>query len=771
MNARLQRVVHVARTWVLALGLTAMSACGGGGDDGGGTPPPPPAPLPAPSGLSYTSPVTATVGVAMTALSPTVTGTVASYAASPALPAGITVNATSGVISGTPTAVTPVANYTLTATNATGSTTFALSLKVDPPPPSAYAMSKLVSNGTVAAASTDPHLKNPWGLAALPNGPMWVTNNVDHTSTIYDGTGGVQALVVNIPAGVNGLGTVTGIVASSSTTGFMVTNGAATGPARFIFATESGTISGWSPAANATNAIIAHDDAAGGAVYKGLAIASNGGANFLYAADFRNKQIVVFDSSFAKVTSSGGFTDPSLPAGYSPFNIQAVQLGGTTVLVVAYAMQTAAAPGSETAGTGLGVVNTFDVNGTLLKRLIPAGGRLNAPWGIAVAPAGFGTLSGALLVGNFGDGRINGFNPDTGAFIHTLSDAAGNAIVNEGLWGLTFGNGGRNQPVTTLYLAAGINGELDGLYARIDLGATPPDVVAPTGVALTAPAAAATVSGTVAVTANATDNVGVARVVFAARVGTTTTEIATDTAAPFSVNWNTGAVANGAVTLTATAFDAFGNSTASPAVAVTVNNVPDTTPPTVSLTAPLAGNVAGTVTLTATAADNVGVAQVRFLAGTAVIGTATTAPYSVQWNTAGVTGPVNLAAEATDGAGNVATSALVAVTVGNAPTLATLQATIFGPRCSACHNGSGASLPGSMNLSSASASAAALINVNSTQVPSLRRVNPGDPGNSYVVQKLEGTASFGSRMPFGGPFLDQPTINQVRDWIQAGALP
>jgi hypothetical protein len=143
----------------------------------------------------------------------------------------------------------------------------------------------------------------------------------------------------------------------------------------------------------------------------------------------------------------------------------------------------------------------------------------------------------------------------------------------------------------------------------------------------------------------------------------------------------------------------------------------------------------------------------------------------VQWNTAGFSGAVQLTAEAKDGAGNITVSAAVPVTVGNAPTLASLQTSIFGPRCSGCHNGSGGALPGSMNLSSAASTANALINVTSQEVASLKRVTPGDPGNSYVVQKLEGTAAVGARMPFGGPFLDQATINQVRDWIQAGAAP
>jgi uncharacterized protein (TIGR03118 family) len=771
MKAALRNALHSATGLVFTMLLLLLAGCGGGDDGGYGNTPPPPPP-PAPSALSYTSPATATVGTAITPLMPTVTGTVSSYTVAPALPAGLAINGTSGAISGTPTAVAAQATYTVTATNASGSTTFALVLRVDPPPPSAYTMSPLVSDGSATAASTDPHLKNPWGLAALPNGPMWVSNNGDHTSTVYDGTGLVQTLVVNIPAGTNGMGDVTGIVASSSTTDFAVSKGGPGAAARFLFATESGTISGWAPTVDATNAVIAYDDAAGGAVYTGLALASNGTAAFLYAADFRNRKIDVFNSSFAKVTVSGGFTDPTLPADLSPFNIQAVQIGGNTVLVVAYARQSSTAPGEEVPGAGEGIVNTFDLNGTLLTHLIARGGQLNAPWGVAVAPANFGTLSNALLIGNFGDGRINGFNATTGAFLHALSDAGNQPIAVSGLWGITFGNGGRNQPTNVLYLAAGTNGEANGLYARVDLGATAPDIVAPTGVAVTAPAAAATVSGTVDVTANATDTVGVARVVFAVRVGTTTTEIGTDTSAPFSASWNTGSTANGAATLTATAFDAFGNSTASPGIAVTVNNVADTTAPTVGITAPTGGDVTGTVAVSANATDNVGVSQVEFFAGTTSLGVDTTAPYSVQWSTAAFTGAQQLTAVARDGAGNTTTSAAVAVTVTvptPAPTLAQLQSSIFGPRCSGCHAGGGGSLPASMNLSSASASFAALVNVNSTEVPALKRVMPGDPANSYLMHKLEGSQSVGSRMPLGGPFLDAAAIDQVRAWIQAGA--
>jgi uncharacterized protein (TIGR03118 family) len=765
MSTTIRRMARAARTAAVSLTLGIIAACGGGGGYGGGTPPPP-----APSGLSYSSPATTTVGVAMTALNPTVTGTVVSYGVSPALPAGISINTSSGSITGTPATATAQATYTVTATNATGSTTFGLALKVDPPPPSAFTLSPLVSDGSVTAPSTDAHLKNPWGMALLPGGPMWVANNHDQSSTIYDGTGLVQGLVVGIPAGVNGLGNVTGMVSSASTTDFTVTNGTVTAPARFLFATETGTISGWAPSVDGTHAKIAYDNAAGGAVFKGLAIANNGTANFLYAADFHNNRVVVLDRNFALVTPSGGFTDSNLPAGFAPFGIQAVLLNGSTVLVVTYAKQDATAT-DDVPGAGQGLVNIFDLNGTLQKHLVSTGAQLNSPWGVALAPATFGTLSNALLVGNFGDGKINAFNATSGDFIGAVSDSTGAAIVNSGLWGIAFGNGARNQPASTLYLTAGVVGETGGLYARIDLGATRPDIVAPTGVAVTGPVAASTVNGTVAVTANASDNVGVVRVDFTATVGTAGTPIGSATTAPFSVNWNSALTTNGPVSLTARAFDAFGNSTNSAAVAVTVLNVPDTTLPTVSITAPVAGNVSGSVTFTANASDNVGVAQVRFLAGTTVIGTDTTAPYSVTWDSTTVAdGAVTLTAEAMDGAGNVATATL-AVTASNAPTLATLQSTIFGPKCSGCHTGVGAVLPGSMNLSNASATFASLVNVTSGEVSTLKRVTPGDPNNSYVIQKLEGTASVGARMPAGGPFLDQATINGVRAWIQAGAAP
>jgi uncharacterized protein (TIGR03118 family) len=539
-------------------------------------------------------------------------------------------------------------------------------------------MSALVSDGSVPAATIDHNLINPWGLVIAPNRPAWIANNGTQTATVVDGTGQLLPLVVALPGGINGAANPTGMVANA-TMDFTLTQGTASGPAAFIFDGEGGTLLGWSPTVDATNAIIAYDDGSGGAVYKGLALAADSnGANFLFATDFHNNKVDVFDAAFHKVTVAGGFTDPTLPAGYAPFGIQALQIGGQTVIYVTYA-QRETTSNDNVNGAGLGLVNVFDTQGNLLKHLVPTGGALNAPWGVALAPANFGTLSDMVLIGNFGDGVINGYDPNTGTLVDSIKNSAGQPIANAGLWGIAFGNGVRNQPATTLYFTAGIASEAGGLYGRIDLGATAPDVVAPT-VTLTAPAANATVSGTVALTADAADNIGVASVQFLAG----STPIGTATAAPFTVNWDTTIAANGAVSLTAVATDAAGNATTSAAVSVTVSNSAPPPPATV--------------------------------------------------------------------------------------TLSQLQSSIFSPRCSSCHTGGGTSLPGSMNLSSAAATFAALVNVASQENPQLNRVLPNDPDNSYIIHKLEGTdIGNTARMPLGGPFLDQATIDQVRAWISQGA--
>ena len=292
----------------------------------------------------------------------------------------------------------------------------------------AFSMSALISDGSVTAVTTDANLVNPWGIVFAPGAPAWVANNGSQTSTVYDGTGAPLPLIVSLPAGLNGAADVTGIVNNASTTDFEVTNGTDTAAARFLFAGENGTIMGWSPTVDGTNALIGYDDGAGGASYTGLAMANDGTANHLYAADFANGKVDVFDAEFAKVTVAGGFTDDTLPDGYAPFGIQAVTIGEDTRIVVAYAKRDES--GDETVGAGLGVVNVFDTAGTLVTHLVAAGEALNAPWGIALAPADFGSLGNKLLIGNFGDGVINAYDPESGAFAGNVKNANGDPIAN-----------------------------------------------------------------------------------------------------------------------------------------------------------------------------------------------------------------------------------------------------------------------------------------------------------------------------------------------------
>jgi len=308
----------------------------------------------------------------------------------------------------------------------------------------------------------DPNLVNAWGIAFNPQGFVWVANAGTSTSTLYDGSGVPQSLVVAIPDGAAGEAEPTGIVFNASPS-FQVTQNGLTGASAFIFAGEAGTISGWSPTVNLNNAVLVVDRSAAGAIYKGLAHATQGGADFLYATDFHNGAVDVFDANFAPVTTPGAFIDPNLPAGYAPFGIQAIG----NLIYVSYAMQDAAAE-DDVAGAGLGAVNVFDTAGALVKRLIVPGGRLNAPWGMAMAPSDFGPFSNALLVANFGDGRINAFDPATGNHLGTLSRANGAAITIDGLWGIAFGNGINAQPTHTLFFTGGPGDESHGVYGRID---------------------------------------------------------------------------------------------------------------------------------------------------------------------------------------------------------------------------------------------------------------------------------------------------------------
>ncbi|HEV8694699.1 MAG TPA: TIGR03118 family protein [Lysobacter sp.] len=323
----------------------------------------------------------------------------------------------------------------------------------------------LVSDGGVPAAHTDPNLVNAWGIAFNPFAFVWVAAADAGVATLYDGDGNPQPLVVQIPgpAGSDEAGEPTGTVFNGST-GFVVSNGTASGASRFIFATENGVIAGWAPNVDATHAIRAVDNSASRANYKGLALSADGTRQLLYAADFFHARVAVFDSMFHPVTlATGAFTDPNIPAGYAPFGIQAI--GGD--IYVTYAKQDASMS-DEVPGPGRGYVNVYTPKGRLIRR-VATRGVLNAPWGVALAPAAFGAFSNALLIGNFGDGRINAFDPVTGVCLGTLRHRDYSPIQIDGLWGIAFGNGFVNQPVNTLFFAAGPDDEEHGLYGRLDV--------------------------------------------------------------------------------------------------------------------------------------------------------------------------------------------------------------------------------------------------------------------------------------------------------------
>ena len=260
-----------------------------------------------------------------------------------------------------------------------------------------YEQHNLVSDGAVPADLVDAALVNAWGLVASATSPWWIADNGADVSTLYNGnTGAKLALTVGVPSAPTG-------VVFNGGTGFAVSNGTASAPARFIFATEQGTVLGWSPTVAATQAVVAIDNSAVGAVYKGLAIASAAGGDRLYATNFHAGTVDVFDAAFHPV--SAGFSDATLPPGYAPFGIR--NLGGT--IYVTYALQDADKH-DDIAGVGHGFVNAFDPGGHLLHR-VASRGLLNSPWGLALAPADFGQFGGDLLVGNFGDGHLNAFDP------------------------------------------------------------------------------------------------------------------------------------------------------------------------------------------------------------------------------------------------------------------------------------------------------------------------------------------------------------------------
>ena len=321
-----------------------------------------------------------------------------------------------------------------------------------------YAQENLVSNIPGLASNTDPNLINPWGIAMSATSPFWISDNGTGLTTLYNTTGVTQGLVVTIPPPPGSPGGTpskpTGQVFSGSSTNFLLSG--STNPSRFIFATEDGTISGWNPSANPTNAIIKVDNSASGAIYKGLAI--NSAQDTLFAANFGGTGgLERYGSTF---NSLGSFTDSNVPAGFAPFNAQ--NIGGT--IYVTFAKQNGL--GDDVPGLGNGFVDTFDPATNSFTRLI-SGGPLDSPWGIAKAPSTFGEFSNALLVGNFGDGKINAFDPITGSLLGSLTEGSGSPIVIDGLWALTFGNGGSGGLTNKLYFTAGLNGEADGLFGSL----------------------------------------------------------------------------------------------------------------------------------------------------------------------------------------------------------------------------------------------------------------------------------------------------------------
>jgi uncharacterized protein (TIGR03118 family) len=327
-----------------------------------------------------------------------------------------------------------------------------------------YQQRNLVSDSTkIHAEQHDPNLVNAWGLAFNPFAVAWVADNGTGVATLYNGNGNPQSLVVTIPGAGGATGDPTGEVFYGGP-GFVVTKGNASGPSRFLFASEDGGIAGWSPMADPTHAIRMVGNGTTTAVYKGIAISGTGHGTLLYATDFHNGKVDVFDTSFKPVTLPGKpFYDPNLPAGYAPFGLQAINGD----LYVSYAKQDAARH-DDVKGAGFGFVDVYTPEGKLLRRFA-SHGALNAPWGMALAPASFGHFSNRLLVGNFGNGAINAYDLATGQWLGELKGHDHKPIRIDGLWGIAFGNGLNDQPIDALFFSAGPNDESNGLYGRLDV--------------------------------------------------------------------------------------------------------------------------------------------------------------------------------------------------------------------------------------------------------------------------------------------------------------
>ena len=316
-----------------------------------------------------------------------------------------------------------------------------------------YTRTDLVSDIPGRAEHTDPNLVNPWGLTIGEE--FWVSNAGTGTSTLYDEEGNPLPLVVTIPPSASndeGVSEPTGQVFNPGTN-FVVSNGTSSGPAIFIFVSEDGGISGWNPDVDVNNAILAVDHGEQGSIYKGFAI--NDALDRVYATDFWSAKVEMYDANFNEIDNNTTFVDPGIPKGYAPFGIQSIN--GS--IYVTYAKQDAAKE-DDVPGPGHGFVSVFDTDGNFVKRLITHR-PLNSPWGLALAPEGFGAASGKLLVGNFGNGRISMFDLDTGRSRGPLRTSDGSILATNGLWALLFVD-------EDLYITAGLDDEAHGLFAEIN---------------------------------------------------------------------------------------------------------------------------------------------------------------------------------------------------------------------------------------------------------------------------------------------------------------
>jgi uncharacterized protein (TIGR03118 family) len=327
-------------------------------------------------------------------------------------------------------------------------------------PSGGFTQLNLASDLLGAARVTDPNLVNPWGVSFSPTGPFWFADNGSGLSELVDGRG-QQAPLALLPPTVPVGATPTGVVFNDGS-GFRISENGVSAPSRFLFATEDGTITGWSGVVDLSQAILAVDNASVGAVYKGLALATGpAGRSFLYAADFGRGAVDVFDQDFKPFVQPGSFEDPNLPNGYAPFNIQNIN----NLLFVTYAPRDSARP-DDIAGAGHGFIDVFNTGGNLVRRFASQG-PLNSPWGLALAPASFGPFGGALLVGNNGDGHINAYDPKSGVFLGPLADDTGIPITIPSLWALTLGNGHEGGTSDTLFFTAGLDDEAHGLFGAI----------------------------------------------------------------------------------------------------------------------------------------------------------------------------------------------------------------------------------------------------------------------------------------------------------------